>query len=246
MRERQRYTRELTVGVLARRTGARPQDRRRTHAAPGTFSSPVLLSGVSRQYLARKSWTRQTHRDWWHSLRFMIPSAMCGKRDICLMERQNGSTGEVSLACPYCDMEELGGGDAERSIIEEAFLALDSIESTRRLCVAATRPRCDGAKWRLNRDYEYVQDSHHPLRRVSQWQSGNQSRFAISSTSRRYDVGGCSSSPGAPSVLSTQPLPTKEYLRLLRQLTIVPVRLNFAVRKNQLVACIRITPLVQR
>ncbi len=107
-------------------------------------------------------------------------------------------------------------------------------------------PAAMAQKWRLNRDYEYVQDSHHPLRRVSQWQSGNQSPFAISSTSRRYDVGGCSSSPGAPSVLSTQPLPTKEYLRLLRQLTIVPARLNFAVRKNQLVACIRITPLVQR
>ena len=89
-------------------------------------------------------------------------------------------------------------------------------------------------------------DSHHPLRWVSQWQSGNQSRFAISSTSRRHDVGGCSSSPGAPSVLSTQPLRTREYSRLLRQLTVVPVRLNFAVRKSQSVAWIRITPLVQR
>ena len=51
----------------------------------------------------------------------MMPTAMCGKHDVHLMLRHNDSSGEVLLACPYCDMEELGGGEAERSIIDEAL-----------------------------------------------------------------------------------------------------------------------------
>jgi hypothetical protein len=37
------------------------------------------------------------------------------------MMRQNAKTGEVALACPYCDMEERGGGEDERKIIEDAL-----------------------------------------------------------------------------------------------------------------------------
>jgi hypothetical protein len=51
----------------------------------------------------------------------MMPSAMCGKHDVRLMLRQNDSSGKISLACPYCDMEELGGAEVERSIIDEAL-----------------------------------------------------------------------------------------------------------------------------
>ena len=51
----------------------------------------------------------------------MTPTAMCGKHDIPLMLRHNGNNGQVSLACPYCDMEELGGGEAERSVVDDAL-----------------------------------------------------------------------------------------------------------------------------
>jgi hypothetical protein len=37
------------------------------------------------------------------------------------MLRRNAKTGEVALACPYCDMEERGGGEDERKIIEDAL-----------------------------------------------------------------------------------------------------------------------------
>jgi hypothetical protein len=33
--------------------------------------------------------------------------------------RRNVKTGEVALACPYCDVEERGGGKAERKAIDE-------------------------------------------------------------------------------------------------------------------------------
>ena len=46
---------------------------------------------------------------------------MCVKHAICLMLRQIAGTDNVSLACPYSDMEELGGGAEERSIIDEAL-----------------------------------------------------------------------------------------------------------------------------
>jgi hypothetical protein len=51
----------------------------------------------------------------------MPPTAMCGQHDVCLMLRRVGETGEVALACPYCDMEQLGGGESERQIIDDAL-----------------------------------------------------------------------------------------------------------------------------
>jgi hypothetical protein len=51
----------------------------------------------------------------------MQPAPRCGKHDIRLMQRRIAHTGEVAIACPYCDMENLGGGEAERSIIEDAL-----------------------------------------------------------------------------------------------------------------------------
>jgi hypothetical protein len=51
----------------------------------------------------------------------MPPTPMCGKHDIRLMLRRIAKSGEVALACPYCDMEELGGGKAERSLIDNAL-----------------------------------------------------------------------------------------------------------------------------
>lgn len=51
-----------------------------------------------------------------------MPSmAMCGKHTVPLMLRRDDKTREVARACPYCDMEELGGGEAERSIIDQAL-----------------------------------------------------------------------------------------------------------------------------
>jgi hypothetical protein len=46
---------------------------------------------------------------------------MCGKHNIRLMLRRIAIFGEVILACPYCDREELGGGKAERSLIDDAL-----------------------------------------------------------------------------------------------------------------------------
>ena len=51
----------------------------------------------------------------------MTPTRMCAKHGISLMLRRNAKTGEVALACPYCDMEERGGGDDERKTIEDAL-----------------------------------------------------------------------------------------------------------------------------
>ena len=51
----------------------------------------------------------------------MPPKAMCAKHGIPLMMRRNATTREIALACPYCDMEALGGGEDERSLIEEAL-----------------------------------------------------------------------------------------------------------------------------
>jgi hypothetical protein len=51
----------------------------------------------------------------------MPPKAMCAKHGIPLMMRRNVTAGETALACPYCDMEELGGGEDERVLIEEAL-----------------------------------------------------------------------------------------------------------------------------
>jgi hypothetical protein len=51
----------------------------------------------------------------------MPPKAMCVKHDVPLMLRRNDATGEVALACPYCDAEERGGGEDERKIIEDAL-----------------------------------------------------------------------------------------------------------------------------
>ncbi len=46
---------------------------------------------------------------------------MCGKHDIRLMLRRIAGTDKVAIACPYCDMEELGGGAEERKIIDDAL-----------------------------------------------------------------------------------------------------------------------------
>jgi hypothetical protein len=43
----------------------------------------------------------------------MPPQAMCAKHAVPLMTRRNAKTGEVALACLYCDMEERGGGEDE-------------------------------------------------------------------------------------------------------------------------------------
>ena len=51
----------------------------------------------------------------------MPPKAMCAKRAVALMVRRNAKTGEVALACPYCDIEERGGSEDERRIIEGAL-----------------------------------------------------------------------------------------------------------------------------
>ena len=51
----------------------------------------------------------------------MPSSPMCGKHDIRLMLRRITGMDNVALACPYCDMEELGGGAEERSIIDDAL-----------------------------------------------------------------------------------------------------------------------------
>lgn len=51
----------------------------------------------------------------------MLPTPMCGKHNVRLMLRRMAKSGEVALACPYCDMEELGGGKAERSLIDDAL-----------------------------------------------------------------------------------------------------------------------------
>lgn len=51
----------------------------------------------------------------------MPPEPTCAKHAVPLMLRRNAKTGEVALACPYCDMEERGGGEDERKIIEDAL-----------------------------------------------------------------------------------------------------------------------------
>jgi hypothetical protein len=51
----------------------------------------------------------------------MPSTAKCGKHDVRLMSRRVGETGEIALACPYYDMEQLGGGESERQIIENAL-----------------------------------------------------------------------------------------------------------------------------
>ena len=51
----------------------------------------------------------------------MPPKPMCAKHTVPLMLRRNTGTGEVALACPYCDAEERGGGEDERRIIEDAL-----------------------------------------------------------------------------------------------------------------------------
>jgi hypothetical protein len=51
----------------------------------------------------------------------MSPKPMCAKHAVPLMLRRNTKTGEVALACPYCDAEERGGGEDERRIIEYAL-----------------------------------------------------------------------------------------------------------------------------
>ena len=42
----------------------------------------------------------------------------CAKHGISLMLRRNDTTGEVAMACPYCDAQERGGGEDERKITE--------------------------------------------------------------------------------------------------------------------------------
>jgi hypothetical protein len=44
----------------------------------------------------------------------------CAKHGISLMLRRNDTTGEVVLACPYCDAQERGRGEDERKITEDA------------------------------------------------------------------------------------------------------------------------------
>jgi hypothetical protein len=51
----------------------------------------------------------------------MPSKAMCGKHAVPLMLRRNAKTGEVALACPYCDMEKRGGGEDEKTLIEDAL-----------------------------------------------------------------------------------------------------------------------------
>jgi len=51
----------------------------------------------------------------------MPPTPMCAKHAVPLMLRRNAQTGEVAPACPYCDMEERGGGEDERKTIEDAL-----------------------------------------------------------------------------------------------------------------------------
>jgi len=46
---------------------------------------------------------------------------MCGKHDIRLVFRPIAVTGNVDLAFPYCDMEELGAGAEEHSITDDAL-----------------------------------------------------------------------------------------------------------------------------
>jgi hypothetical protein len=51
----------------------------------------------------------------------MPPEPICAKHGVALMLRRNAATGEVALACPYCDAEDRGGGEDERKIIEDAL-----------------------------------------------------------------------------------------------------------------------------
>jgi hypothetical protein len=62
-----------------------------------------------------------TTRDCRHKVEAMQSTPRCGKHDVRLMPRRIASTAEVTIACPYCDMEEFGGGEAERSIIDDAL-----------------------------------------------------------------------------------------------------------------------------
>lgn len=48
----------------------------------------------------------------------MPPKAMRAKHAVPLMLRRNVKTGEVALACPCGDVEERGGGEDERGLID--------------------------------------------------------------------------------------------------------------------------------
>ena len=50
-----------------------------------------------------------------------FPNRSVPKHTVPLMLRHDATTGAVALACPYCDMEERGGGEDERRIIEDAL-----------------------------------------------------------------------------------------------------------------------------
>lgn len=51
----------------------------------------------------------------------MLPIPVCGKHGTRLMLRRIGDSDEGDLACPYCDMEELGGGEQERNLIDDVL-----------------------------------------------------------------------------------------------------------------------------
>ena len=41
----------------------------------------------------------------------------CPKHNVPLMLRENAESGELALACPYCDVEAQGGGDKELNVV---------------------------------------------------------------------------------------------------------------------------------
>ncbi len=45
----------------------------------------------------------------------------CPKHNVPLTLRENAETGELALACPYCDVEAHGGGDKELKIVADAM-----------------------------------------------------------------------------------------------------------------------------
>jgi len=51
----------------------------------------------------------------------MSPAPLCGKHGARLMLRRIGDSDDIAVACPYCDMEQLGGGEQERRIIDDVL-----------------------------------------------------------------------------------------------------------------------------
>jgi hypothetical protein len=45
----------------------------------------------------------------------------CPKHGTRLLLRRNAATSEIALACPYCHLEDRGGGETERNAVSDVL-----------------------------------------------------------------------------------------------------------------------------